>query len=241
MRKSRYLPALVLVPWVVTTVAAELPGHSHAMENPLVYQVMADELEWQDVGDNGALAWDAVAWLGRDEARVYLRSEGSRTRGANDDTRHELLVWRPVGSWWNGLAGIRHDTGEGPSRTYGLLGLQGTAPYRIGIEADLVAGERGQFGTRIEAEYRWLITNRLIATPRTELQAWGRDDLATGLASGLAKLEAGIRFRYEFRREFAPYLGVEWVGTLGDTADIARSSGMAVRDTRVVAGLRTWF
>ena len=47
--------------------------------------------------------------------------------------------------------------------------------------------------------------------------------------------------RYEIRREFAPYVGLEWTGKLGDTADLAREAGESVRDARWVAGLRVWF
>jgi copper resistance protein B len=215
--------------------------HSHAGENPLVFLFMAEELEWQDNSPNGSLAWDITAWAGRDEGRLLFRSEGSRTRNDNDETRVELLWWRPVSAWWNLVAGARHDTGRGDARTYGLVGLQGTAPYRFGIRADLFGGEGGQLGTRVEGEYRLLLTNRLIATPRVEAQAFARDDESTGIASGLADVELGLRVRYEFRREFAPYVGVEWVGLLGDTADLARAFGEPVRDTRLVAGLRVWF
>lgn len=239
--RSRWLPGVLVV--ATTAVAAEPPAmqHSHALENPLVVMVMAEELEWQDVAPEGTLAWDASAWIGRDDGRLLLRSEGSRTRRAADDARSELLWWRPVGAWWNLVTGLRHDTGGGPGRSYGLIGVQGTAPYRIGIEADLFAGERGQVGTRLEAEYRWLLTNRLILTPRLETQAFTRDDPATGIGAGVAKLEGGFRVRYEIRREFAPYVGVEWSASLGQTADLARAAGDPVRDARVVAGLRVWF
>ena len=50
-----------------------------------------------------------------------------------------------------------------------------------------------------------------------------------------------MRLRYEIRREFAPYVGVEWQGKFGDTADFAADAGESARDTRFVAGLRFWF
>jgi copper resistance protein B len=214
--------------------------HSHAGENPLVFMAIAEELEWQDVGD-GRLHWDVTAWAGRDEGRLMFRSEGTRTRGVSDEIRAELLWWRPVGAWWNLVTGVRHNAGLGEARTYGLVGLQGTAPLRFGVRADLFAGERGQVGSRFEVEYRMLLTNRLMATPRFEVEAYAKDDHETGIGSGLAELTLGLRVRYEIRREFAPYAGVEWTGSTGDTADLARASGEPVRDTRLVAGLRVWF
>lgn len=214
--------------------------HSHAGENPLVFLAMAEELEWQDVED-GRLHWDVTAWAGRDEGRLMFRSEGTRTRNDNDETRVELVWWRPLGAWWNLVTGLRHDTGTGEARTYGLVGLQGTAPQRFGLRADLFAGEGGQVGSRFEMEYRLLLTNRLIATPRFEAEAYARDDEATGVGAGLAEVTLGLRLRYEIRREFAPYAGLEWTGSTGATADIVRAGGEPVRDARVVAGLRVWF
>ena len=61
-------------------------AHPHMLENPVVFMAMAEELEWQDVSPDGTLAWDAFAWVGRDDARLWLRSEGSRTRNANPAT-----------------------------------------------------------------------------------------------------------------------------------------------------------
>ena len=54
-------------------------------------------------------------------------------------------------------------------------------------------------------------------------------------------MSAGLRLRYEIRREFAPYVGVEWAGMYGATADYARAAGEDTRETRIVAGLRVWY
>ena len=45
----------------------------------------------------------------------------------------------------------------------------------------------------------------------------------------------------EIRREFAPYLGVEWARKFGETEDFVRAAGEDTSDTRFVAGLRFWF
>jgi len=47
--------------------------------------------------------------------------------------------------------------------------------------------------------------------------------------------------RYEVSRKFAPYIGVVWKGKFGQTADYARESGHAARETQFVAGARLWF
>ncbi len=220
---------------------AEGMDHAHMNDDPLVGMLLVDQFEWQDTSPDSTLAWNVSAWLGHDTGRLLFRSEGDRADGSVNDLRAELLWSKPVAAWWDLVGGLRQDAGEGPGRTYGLVGVQGLAPYRLHVEADLFAGERGQVGTRLEASYEILLTNRLIMVPKAELQAFGKDDAATGLGSGLSQLELGLRLRYEIRREIAPYVGVEWAGRFGDTADFARVDNEAVRDTRVVAGIRLWF
>jgi len=51
----------------------------------------------------------------------------------------------------------------------------------------------------------------------------------------------GLRLRYEFSRQFSPYIGVEWTDTYGDTADYRRAAGQDTSGTQFVAGLRFWF
>ena len=57
------------------------------------------------------------------------------------------------------------------------------------------------------------------------------------IGSGLSDIEAGLRLRYEIRRELAPYVGVHWVRRFGETADFASDDS----ETRFVAGVRVWF
>ena len=222
-------------------LAEDISHHAHMDDDPLVGMVLVDELEWQDASPDDALAWNVSAWLGHDTGRVLFRSEGKITNGDVEDGRVELLWSKPIAAWWDLVGGLRQDFGTGPGQPYGLIGVQGTAPYRFHIEADLFGGERGQVGTRLESTYEILLTNRLIAEPRAELQAFSKDDADLGIGSGPSQLEVGLRLRYEIRREFAPYVGVEWQGTFGDTADFAGDAGEPARDTRFVAGLRCWF
>jgi len=86
-----------------------------------------------------------------------------------------------------------------------------------------------------------LLTQKLILQPRFNMNAYGESDAGRGLGSGLSDLSAGLRLRYEIRREFAPYLGVEWARKFGETADIARTVSLDAGETRLVAGLRFWF
>ncbi|CAG0941448.1 Copper resistance protein B [Gammaproteobacteria bacterium] len=201
----------------------------------------AEELEWQARDGTDALAWDVIGWYGSDMHRLWLRDEGEHVRGSRVENRAELLYGQPVAAWWDFVGGLRQDTGADASRTYVALGLQGLAPQWFHVEATGYLGEGGQLGLRLQAEYEWLFTNRLILAARAEAEAWSDDDPRAGIGSGIGEVSSGLRLRYEWRREFAPYIGIEWAGIHGDSADLAREEGEGTSDRRFVAGLRFWF
>lgn len=102
-------------------------------------------------------------------------------------------------------------------------------------------GGDGDVSARIELEYELLLTQRLILQPRTELNFAIQDVPENGVGSGLSTAEAGLRLRYEIKREFAPYIGVSWERSVGATADFARAAAEDPSSVSFVAGLRLWF
>jgi len=77
----------------------------------------------------------------------------------------------------------------------------------------------------LEAEYGLLLTQRLVLQSRAEMVAYGKDDAVNGLGSSLSDATVGLRLRYDFSRQFVPYVGVEWNDTFGGTADQAQANG----------------
>ena len=217
----------------------------HVMHGTSINSYWAlDRLEAWDADEDGTgIAWEAKGWVGSDLNRLWLRSEGERAGGSTESADVEVLYGRAIAPWWDAVAGVRHDFGfgGGPSRTYAALGVIGLAPYKFEVEATAYLGESGQVGLGAEAEYEMLFTNRLIGQWLVEGEAWSKDDPAVGIGSGLSKVEAGFRLRYEFHRQFAPYVGVVWERAYGGTADQRRARSGVVDDTRVVAGVRIWF
>ncbi len=199
-----------------------------------------DQLEWREARDRDILAWDAQGWFGNDYDKAWWKSEGEYI----DDTykaRHELLWDRIASRWWSFQAGVRHDVGEGPSRTWAAIGVQGLAPYWFEIEATAYLGEEGRTAARASLEYELLVTQRLILRPELELEAYGKDDPANLIGSGFASIGFGLRLRYEIRRELAPYIGVQWERKVGNTEDLVLAAGQDANDAMVVAGVRVWF
>lgn len=91
---------------------------------------------------------------------------------------------------------------------------------------------------RLEAEYELLLTQRLIAQPRLEVNVAAQEVKKFGVGKGFNDVELGLRLRYEIRRQFAPYIGVSWTRLLGDTADLARQEGSQVDNLAFVFGVR---
>ncbi len=211
------------------------------MRTPLLGYLLIDQLEWQDADQSDAGAWDISGWLGYDFNRLWLRSEGERKDGEFEAAEAHLLYGRAFARWWNLVAGIRQDFEPGPGRTYAALGVQGLAPYWFETQFTLYAGEAGQSGARLELEYEQLLTNRLVLQPRVEINAWSRSDLQHGIGAGISGVEAGLRLRYEIRREFAPYIGLNYAQVFGNTADLRNSADEDTNELRAVAGLRIWF
>lgn len=205
-----------------------------------VGMLLLDQLEWREVDDEDAHVWEAQAWYGDDYNKLWLKTEGER---ADDETegRIELLWDRITSRWWSVQAGLRQDFSTGPSRTWASVGVQGLAPYFFEVEATVYVGEEGRTAARFSGEYDLLITQRLILQPEIEFEWFGRRDPQNAIGAGLSDMEAGLRLRYEIRRELAPYIGVHWQRTFGDTARMARAEGHDPSDIVFVAGLRAWF
>lgn len=203
--------------------------------------LLVDRLESVHTRDKTAGAYDLMARYGRDYDRVVLKAEGEADDGRLEHARTELLWGHAVAAYWDTQLGVRYDSGAGPNRSWLGFGVQGLAPYWFEMDVAAYVGEEGRTALRLAAEYELLFTQKLILQPRIEANGYGKSDVERALGSGLSDLVAGIRLRYEIRREFAPYVGVEWAGKFGGTADYAIAAGEDTRETRLVAGLRVWY
>ncbi|MDP2325788.1 MAG: copper resistance protein B, partial [Gammaproteobacteria bacterium] len=196
-------PILMVVPMLaIADEAPDDPGE-HMDDDPRVTMFLLDRFEWQDASEGSALVWDLKAWTGTNRHRVLLRAAGERVDGITEENRVELLWWRPLASRWDVVAGLRHDLEPETPRSYAALGVQGLTPWWAHLEATAYLGEQGRIAATLEADTDWLLTNRLILSPRIEAEAYGRNDERNRIGNGLSEVTAGLRLRYEIRREFA--------------------------------------
>ena len=218
----------------------DLNGQHTVHDNAVLYFVLFDQLEWQGGGDPGG-SWENKSWIGGDVNRFWFRTEGEAEDGDVETAHLHALYGRAIHPWWDVVAGVRQDFRPGPAQTWAAIGIQGLAPYWFEVEATAYIGESARTHFRVETEYEFLLTNRLILQPLVELEIYGKSDPERGIGAGVSSAEAGLRLRYEFRREFAPYVGVTWDRKLFGTADLAQAAGDDTGATRLALGVRTWF
>ncbi len=206
----------------------------------LTYKIMGDMIEYRSQDGEDGYAWNGEAWFGGDIDRFVVKTEGE-----GGDEIESAEVQALYSRAWDHVTdlqiGIRHDIEPNPSRTYLALGFETVLPYWFEVEGALFVGERGQVLGRLDGNYEFQITQRLVLQPRAEVNFAAKDDAAIGLGSGLSDVELGLRLRYEIQREFAPYIGVSWERKFGETADYARADGESVETTSFVVGLRAWY
>jgi copper resistance protein B len=219
----------------------ELHGQHTVHDDGIHYYVLFDQLEWQ-AGDGAAgLNWDNKGWVGRDVSRFWFRTEGEGEKGRLQSAQAHALYGRAIHRWWDVVVGVRQDFRPGPARTWAAVGIQGLAPYRFEVEATAYLGGSGRTHFRVETEYELLLTNRLILQPLAEVEIYGKSDPERRIGAGLSSMDAGLRLRYEGRREIAPYIGVTWNRKFFGTADLAEAAGEASGGARLALGLRVWF
>lgn len=206
---------------------------------PFTY-LLIDRLEYRVRSGTDGWAWEGQAWMGGDLNKFWLKSEGEAEINRGPEAADvQALYARRIAPYWHLQAGVREDARPRPSRTQGVIAVEGLAPYWLNVQASAFLGN-GVSG-RVEIDYDQLLTQRFILQPRLETNFSGSTDRERGIGSGFTDLELGLRLRYEIRRELAPYIGVSWTRKLGNTADIARQQGRDASETAVIIGVRAWY
>ncbi len=227
---------------LLAAIVALLPLQSLAMgDDPLLTMVMIEQMEVGIDESPTPRRFEGQAWAGYDRHKLWLKSEVEQEGGSTEASEIELLYGRAVAPFWDFQVGWRHDWEPSPSQDWLAIGFQGLAPYFFEIDSTLYVNDSGEASFRASAEYELLLTQRLVLTPEVEVELFSDTDKDREIGSGLSTVEAGLRLRYEIRREFAPYIGVHWERAYGNTADFIRDEGDSEDSLFIVAGVRIWF
>jgi len=196
---------------------------------------------------NPSYWWDMEGWYGGDYERLWFKSEGQQDSAfkADYDIDFQLLYGRFIRKFYDFQVGgrVEAQTYRSASVERGLLtiGIEGLVPYDYDIEALAFVAQNGAVSTRITMTKDLLLTQQLIIQLRLEANAAIQRVPAFTVGSGFNELELGLRVRYEFWREFAPYVGISYGKSFGETARLLRDDGGNPEQLRVVTGVRLWY
>jgi copper resistance protein B len=197
-----------------------------------------------DVGGTvaGALLqrWDLDGWIGTDDNKLWLKSEGERADNQLESAEFWALYSRNIATFWDAQMGVRYDATP-QSTAYVTLGLNGLAPQWFETEAHVFISQQGDVTARLRQENDFLLTQKLILQPYIEVnfsaQTVKQQDMGAGITDG----ELGLQTRYEFTRTFAPYVDVHYGRKFGETASIAQEDGEDQDEWVGTIGLRFMF
>ncbi|MBL8037625.1 MAG: copper resistance protein B [Nitrospira sp.] len=227
-----------------------------AWDSPVMDQerrlfTLVDVLEYRPrmggTGSNSDYRWDVEGWYGGDYNRLWFKSEGQQDTAFKPDydMDFQLLYGRFLGKYYDFQVGGRMETqsfrGSNVTRGLGVIGLQGIVPYNYEFESALFIAQNGAVSARLSYTKDFLLTQRLILQGRfqTNLAIQRVEEFTTG--SGLNNLEFGMRLRYEFHRKLAPYVGLSFDRSFGETATLVRRQGGDPSQIRLLVGVRMWF
>jgi copper resistance protein B len=206
----------------------------------LISKVMANVFELTTASGDKGYRWDLEGWYGSDLHRFVLKTEGEGTRDDVDAAEIQALYSRAVGRYTDLQTGVRYDF-EPDGAAYATVGVETLFPYWFDVEGALFLSEKGDAFARIEGSYDVRFTQRLILQPSVEIILAAQDVPESEIGSGFSSAEVGLRLRYDIRREFAPYVGINYERRFGRTADLAMAGGGEDEETTVVIGVRAWF
>ncbi|MGE0046488.1 MAG: copper resistance protein B [Hyphomonadaceae bacterium] len=211
-----------------------------AMDEDLTFYMVRGEIDAAHADGEDIINWDGEGWIGGPVNRFWFKTEGEIEGGETHAAEVQALWSRNVADFWDLQAGVRFDF-EPDQRTYLALGVQGLAPYQFETEATAFLSEDGDVSARLRQSLDVHLTQRFIAEPHGELEAFAQDDPGRMIGAGLADLEIGLQLRYEITRKFAPYVDLVWGRALGETASLRRAAGESVERSSLRAGIRFWF
>ena len=235
--RPHFASLFLLISLLPLSLSAAEP-HTHGSQ---IFHSFRLETEIDHAKDGTVSAWDLRGWIGTDENKLWLKSEGEVLEG-KDTKSAELwaLYSRNISTFWDAQIGIRHD--EKPhALNYLAFGANGLAPYFFETEVHIFVSEKGDTTARLREENDFLITQKFITQPYVEMNVSAQDIPEQKLGAGINNGTFGLQTRYEITRAVAPYIDIHYERKLGETATLARKNREDREDAVVGVGLRLGF
>lgn len=241
MRIKTLMIALCLVLPNIANAADDIAKeikHEHGGET---FHMFRTETDIGSNTDGETIAnWDVDGWIGTDENKLWIKSEGEHKAGELESAEVWALYSRNIATFWDAQAGIRFDF-EPESTGYLALGINGLAPYYFETEAHLFISEHGDVSARLREETDFLLTQKLILQPYAEVNLFAQDVQSQDVGAGIADGEIGLQTRYEITKKFAPYIDFHYGRKFGETSSIAKKAGENNEELVGSVGVRLMF
>ena len=219
---------------------------SLAAEAKNFWGIQFEEYKYRYNDDGGYKlgVWDGDIFYGTDEYKFRWLTKGEyESKTSNFSTlENQFVIQAPISDFFDAKAGLRFDTPEGENRSYAVVGIAGLAPQWFEVDLSFYVSEKGDASANIDAEYKLLLTNRLILTTSLAADVAFSNDVDIGIGSGLNSTELGLRLSYDLiDRSFSPYIGVVRENLYGKTADLAEHDGESSGELSIVLGVKIMF
>ena len=228
---------------LTSTVSAYAEGvmkHDMSGHGDSIFHMFRLEADYGGGKDGAVASWDLDGWIGDDDNKLWLKSEGESKDGNLESAEFWALYSRNIDTFWDFQAGIRQDT-KPVSTTYAVLGFNGLAPYYFETEAHVFISDRGDLTASIKEENDLLITQKLIIQPYLEANFSAQDVPEQQIGAGIVDGQIGLQTRYELTRKFAPYVDIHYGRKFGETSSIATANGEDNDELVGTIGLRLMF
>ena len=232
---NNYPQQIASLRWLVAAALGLSALSAQAMEDESIYSYTRVEAGTGKIcGQAGSSqSFNVDGWIGGDFNRLWYQFDGERAGGRTEAAELQLLYGRYIAPFWDAQVGLRRDERPG-QRTYLAVGVRGLAPYAFDVDLKLFVRDDGKVSARTRFENDFLLTNRFIARPYINVE-WSASNLDATVRRGPYQTDVGLQARYEFNRQFAPYVDVS------RTFYPRAQSGGQRPATTVRAGLRLIF
>lgn len=246
MQLIKHLTLSVLLATALSSTALaeeDMTSMSHDMAKEHgggVFHAFQLETDYGASQDDPLATWDLDGWVGTDENKLWIKSEGEHKDGKLEDAELWALYSRNIATFWDAQAGIRRDIGP-HAATYAVFGINGLAPYFFETEAHLFVSDQGDVTARLRRENDLLLTQKLVLQHYLEVNLSAQDVPEHDIGAGITDGQLGVQLRYEFTRKFAPYVDIYYDRKFGETASIAEDEGEDKGGLTGAIGLRVMF
>lgn len=235
---SKALKQLALFAFLATGVLAT-PAMASDMHQDM-FHFLRLQVDGTQNRSGGLLNWEGQGWVGGDTDKLVLRGEGEMQNGHIERSEVWALWGHMISPFWDIQTGIRQDFDPRPTSAL-VFGVQGLMPQFLETDAHMFVSTHGVVSARLEQTIDLPVTQRLILQPHVKADFYARDVPRLDTGSGISHIETGAQLRYEFTREFAPYLDLVYETATGNTARIKRANGEKAGELTLRIGFRLGF